>query len=196
MLSNLAAQTSYRFRVCAINSSGRGAWSDEVVLTTGTPKAPTDLLLLSSTATSLQIAWSGEPSLRSRHCTYTLEMNRAEPSADGELGGDWEEAYTGPSRTCRVKALKPDHSYRLAAAPCRSNPFFHALFPRGLHDPGVRWHVHVLRHLQKTSNIFSALYINTYIHTYIDTHTYTYIHADIHAYYHSIQDSKILFMHL
>jgi len=129
MLSNLAAQTSYRFRVCAINSSGRGAWSDEVVLTTGTPKAPTDLLLLSSTATSLQIAWSGEPSLRSRHCTYTLEMNRAEPSADGELGGDWEEAYTGPSRTCRVKALKPDHSYRLAAAPCRSNPFFTPCFP-------------------------------------------------------------------
>mmetsp|Transcript_18956 Transcript_18956/g.46554 ORF Transcript_18956/g.46554 Transcript_18956/m.46554 type:complete len:618 (-) Transcript_18956:9-1862(-) len=109
-VSDLSPQTSYRFRVCAQNSSGKGAWSDEAVLTTGVPKAPQDLVVLATTGSSLQLAWVGEPSLRSRHCSYVLEMCCTEPPADAQ-GGDWEPVYTGPARTCRVKGLKPERSY-------------------------------------------------------------------------------------
>jgi hypothetical protein len=69
--------------VQALNSSGKGEWSEVAILTTGTPKPPTDLTLLSASAASLQLAWTGDPSIRSRHCSYTLEMNRAD-SADGK----------------------------------------------------------------------------------------------------------------
>jgi len=69
--------------VQALNSSGKGEWSEVAILTTGTPKPPSDLTLLSSSAASLQLAWTGDPSIRSRHCSYTLEMNRAD-SADGK----------------------------------------------------------------------------------------------------------------
>mmetsp|Transcript_10210 Transcript_10210/g.23298 ORF Transcript_10210/g.23298 Transcript_10210/m.23298 type:complete len:623 (-) Transcript_10210:107-1975(-) len=114
--SGLEEQTSYRFRVCAVNSSGKGPWSQIKVFSTGVPRTPGDICLVDCTSRSLVLAWAGEPAKRTQHCTYVLEMS--EEAEENRVAGNanvsslWQEIYSGHWRTFQVGELLPEQTYR------------------------------------------------------------------------------------
>ncbi|KAK9824568.1 hypothetical protein WJX72_011385 [[Myrmecia] bisecta] len=105
-VGGLQCGREYRFRVCAINSKGQGAWSASAAADTladvpGAPDAPT---CSQRTATTARLKWAppqddnGAPVLQ-----YRLDMAAA--------GGEFAPVFVGPTATLRVQKLQPGTSY-------------------------------------------------------------------------------------
>jgi titin len=92
-VSDLTSGTTYRFRVAAVNSAGRGAWSASIASTPATvPGPPTDLLATGRDS-SVELEWSPpDDDGGSRVSDYLIEQ-----STDG--GASWEVVDDGIGTT-------------------------------------------------------------------------------------------------
>ncbi|KAK3737398.1 hypothetical protein QZH41_019942 [Actinostola sp. cb2023] len=109
----LNRNTTYKFRVSAINSQGNSKWSEIAMFTTtperpGRPSPPT--LQGKSKVTSFTLVWGHPDDTGGAAISkYTLEMD------DGK-GGSFKEAYSGLECEQTINSLSPGYTYKLRVA--------------------------------------------------------------------------------
>ncbi|XP_065887672.1 fibronectin type-III domain-containing protein 3A-like isoform X2 [Dysidea avara] len=105
--SKLQRKSSYKFRVCAVNSAGVGAYSaaTECVTLPDTPGCPLNVGLKEKvTSTSLHIQWEPPKDDGGSPITsYRLEIST-------DSGGVFREGYHGEACSCEIKKLSPGTS--------------------------------------------------------------------------------------
>lgn len=102
--NDLVPRTRYRFRLAAVNSCGRGDWSEDLVVWTAgaPPSAPAPPLLASFSPASLALRWDR----RAPEEDFTLQMD------DAMRGHGFLPVYSGHDAEYECKSLRRASDYR------------------------------------------------------------------------------------
>lgn len=104
-VTGLTVGLTYRFYTTAVNSKGESEPSGEAMYTAGSPPAvPLDLVVASSSKSSITLVWTRDSSSSLAITGFALEINDGTSSPSGRvlsdeaITGTWAEVYDGRGR--------------------------------------------------------------------------------------------------